>query len=100
MLRACFVTLFALTVSGWAAAAPAPPPVRAGGHVKHARKAAAHPAPGRNFTSDQLFSLRERRRIAAYLRMRLLEMREAGLERAAQAVERRLPADTLVPALR
>jgi hypothetical protein len=38
----------------------------------------------------QLFSLRERRRIAAYLRMRLLELREAGLERAAAAIERRL----------
>jgi hypothetical protein len=45
--------------------------------------------------ADRLFALRERRRIAAYLRMRLLEMREEGLERAAEAVRRRLPADVL-----
>jgi hypothetical protein len=95
MLRACFVTLLVLTVSAWAVAAPAERPVRAERHAPHARKAPAKPAPGRDFTSDQLFSLRERRRIAAYLRMRLLEMREAGLERAAEAVKRRLPAGAL-----
>jgi len=43
-----------------------------------------------------LYSLRARRRFASYLRMRLLELREAGLERAAQAVERRLPIDDLL----
>jgi len=86
MLRACFVTLLVLTVSAWAVAAPAERPVCAERHAPHAR---------RDFTSDQLFSLRERRRIAAYLRMRLLEMREAGLERAAEAVKRRLPAGAL-----
>jgi len=47
--------------------------------------------------AEELYSLRARRRFAAYLRLRLLEMREAGLERAAEAVERRLPADALVP---
>ena len=41
-----------------------------------------------------------RRRIAGYLRLRLLELREAGLERAAAVVERRLPVDVLVPPLR
>jgi hypothetical protein len=46
--------------------------------------------------SGDLFSLRARRRFAAYLRIRLLEMREAGLERAAQAVERRLPVEELL----
>ena len=46
---------------------------------------------------DQLYSLRARRRFAAYLRLRLLEMREAGLERAAAVVEHRLPVDALLP---
>jgi hypothetical protein len=46
--------------------------------------------------SGELFSLRARRRFAAYLRIRLLEMREAGLERAAEAVERRLPVEELL----
>jgi len=43
-----------------------------------------------------VYSLRARRRFAAYLRLRLLEMREAGLERAANVVEHRLPVDTLL----
>jgi hypothetical protein len=47
--------------------------------------------------AEELYSLRARRRFASYLRLRLLEMREAGLERAAEAVQRRLPADALVP---
>jgi len=51
--------------------------------------------------SEDIFSLRARRRFAAYIRIRLLEMREAGLERAADAVERGLPVDVLIaPALR
>jgi hypothetical protein len=43
-----------------------------------------------------LYSARARRRIASYLRLRLLEMRAEGLKRAAAAVERRLPVDTLL----
>ncbi len=43
-----------------------------------------------------LYSARARRRFASYLRLRLLELREAGLERAAQAVERRLSVDDLL----
>jgi hypothetical protein len=54
-------------------------------------------AAGPGYPANDLFSLRARRRFAAYLRLRLLEMREAGLERAADAVERRLPVDSLVP---
>jgi hypothetical protein len=46
----------------------------------------------------QLYSLRARRRFAAFLRMRVLEMREAGLERAADVIERRLPIERLTPA--
>ena len=44
-----------------------------------------------------LYSLRARRRMATYLRLRLLEWRLAGLDRAAAVVERRLPVDALVP---
>jgi hypothetical protein len=46
--------------------------------------------------SSDLYSQRARRRFAAYLRLRLLELREAGLERAARAVERRLSIDDLL----
>jgi len=50
--------------------------------------------------ADDLYAPRARRRFAAYLRLRLLEMREAGFERAAAVIERRLPIETLVPRLR
>jgi hypothetical protein len=46
--------------------------------------------------ADDLYSLRARRRFAAYLRMRLLELREAGLERAATVIEKRLPVESLL----
>jgi len=46
------------------------------------------------------FGAHARRRMAGYLRLRLLELREAGLERAAAVVERRLPVDLLVPPVR
>jgi hypothetical protein len=45
---------------------------------------------------NDLYSLRARRRFASYLRLRLLELREAGLERAARAIERRLSSDDLL----
>jgi hypothetical protein len=34
--------------------------------------------------------------MASYLRMRLLELRKAGLDRAADVIERRLPVDKLL----
>jgi hypothetical protein len=46
---------------------------------------------------DDLYSLRARRRFASYLRMRLLELRKEGLERAADVIEHRLPVDALPP---
>jgi hypothetical protein len=103
MLSAAFVTLFALTVSGLPAAdlgqsiraVPTASPVAGSAKASQRRL----PDVVHTFRSDDLYSRRERRRIAAYLRMRLLELREAGLERAAEAVERRLPAD-LLPSLR
>ena len=45
---------------------------------------------------NELYSLRARRRFASYLRLRLLELREANLERAADAVEGRLSLQDLL----
>lgn len=44
--------------------------------------------------SAELYAPRARRRMATYLRLRMLELREAGLARTAELIERRL-----VPAL-
>jgi hypothetical protein len=94
MSVAGFVALFVLTVSSTAAPAGAAPVAAASGPPQSPKPRPS--AAARAFRSDELYSLRERRRIAAYLRMRLLELREAGLERAAEAIERRLPADILL----
>jgi|GEM_PF-2104927 hypothetical protein len=59
---------------------------------RHPVRPAADPAAK---LSDRLYSLRERRRIQAILRLRLLELREAGLERVRSVIERRLPVDSL-----
>jgi hypothetical protein len=58
------------------------------------------PQPGteRALAADELFSLRARRRAAAYLRMRILELRKARLDRAAEVIERRLPPSELLSA--
>jgi hypothetical protein len=45
--------------------------------------------------AGDLYAARVRRRMASYLRMRLLELRKAGLDRAAEVVEHRLPVDKL-----
>jgi hypothetical protein len=91
MTWSAFVTLAAVTLSPTPPAGPpSPAPPRAAIARQELRRIAGPPA-------SDLYSLRARRRIAVYLRLRLLEMREAGLERAAAAVERRLPADALVP---
>lgn len=62
------------------------------GARRHVRPRAAVPIPR---PSDALFSLRERRRVQAVLRLRLLEMRAAGLERVRSVIERRLPVESL-----
>jgi hypothetical protein len=84
-----FVTLAALTLSP-EARQPSPAPAKLL-HRVHA------PRQGAQLGADQVYSLHARRRFAAYLRLRLLELREAGLERAADVIERRLPVDALVP---
>jgi hypothetical protein len=80
MLLAVFATL-----TLHAPSTPKPPAPRPGLHRQRLVTPAA-----------DLYSLRARRRFASYLRLRLLELREAGLERAAQAVERRLSIDELI----
>ncbi len=61
------------------------------------RRPAAIAARRPHVDSSDLYSLRARRRFASYLRLRLLELREANLERAAAAIERRLPLSALIP---
>ncbi len=78
--------------TGLSLSSPAPavtPPARHASRRAPSPRALAPPA-------GEVYSLRARRRFAAYLRLRLLEMREAGLERAANVVEHRLPVDTLL----
>lgn len=85
MVALVFVTMLSIS-----AALPAQP----GGSTS------SRPAPLRLEHHDvrsNAYAARARRRFAAYLRLRLLEMREAGLERAAAVVERRFPVDSLVP---
>ncbi len=79
-----FVAIAALTLSAGS------PPQAA--HPKRVPAAQGSPVPR---VSD-LYSLRARRRFASYLRMRLLELREERLDRAADAIERRLPVDVLL----
>jgi hypothetical protein len=69
----------------------------ASGHPHASVKSRPELRPTARPSVDELYSLRARRRMAAYLRLRLLEWREEGLERAAAVVERRLPIDALVP---
>jgi hypothetical protein len=89
MIRVFFGALAALTL--WGTFAPVFAAPKAAPHAAVAPRATPVP------TVADLYSLRARRRMAAYLRLRLLEWREAGLERAAAVVERRLSVDALVP---
>ena len=92
MLLPVFVTLAAVTLS-----TPSPP---AGAATEpphpHAAPSSAQ-APRLTLDPNELYSARARRRIASYLRLRLLELREESLERAAEVIRRRLPVDTLLP---
>lgn len=58
-------------------------------------RASPSPVAAAELRIDRLYSLRARRRTQALLRFRLLELREAGLERARAVIERRLPIDAL-----
>jgi hypothetical protein len=87
VLKVFFGAVAGLTLCASLAAPAATPAPRARPHAR-----ASH-AP----TVEELYSLRARRRMAAFLRLRLLEWREEGLSRAAEVIERRLPVDALVP---
>lgn len=58
------------------------------------RSASPTPAPPRPYvhrlTASSLYARRSRRLVQSYLRLKLLEMREADLERARKVVERKL----------
>jgi hypothetical protein len=89
MLTGFFVTVAALTLSTPRPVASAASPPRGTAH--------SVPQRSRAVSAEDLYSLRARRRFAAYLRLRMLEWREEGLERAAAVVEHRLSVDALVP---
>jgi|SRR5580704_16589816 hypothetical protein len=101
MLTAALATLTLATL----AALPPPPAVRAGAGPAHsattahrAKRQPAGPRAAAVSPSGDLYSARAKRRMASYLRMRLLELRAAGLERAAGVIEHRLSVDTLLRA--
>ena len=89
MVPIAFVTLAALTLS------PARAPHR--GHRHHPSEL-ARPLVGRPLVADPnvLYSVRARKRMVTYLKLRLLELRELHLTRAAEAIERRLPLSELL----
>jgi hypothetical protein len=59
--------------------------------------ASPHPKPSqRPLAASALYSRRSVRLVRSYLRLKLLEMREADLERARKVVERRLKVDSLL----
>ena len=93
MCSAAFATLAALTLL-----APAPDPRGAPApHRQHVTvRRAQTAAPERVPLPGDLYAARAKRRIAAYLRMRLAELRLERLDRAAQVIERRLPVDALL----
>jgi hypothetical protein len=79
---AAFATLAVLTLS------PAAPPPAARPPAAHAHSIA--PAPHVRLPVGDLYSARAKRRMASYLRMRLLELREQGLRRAIEVIEGRM----------
>jgi hypothetical protein len=63
------------------------------------RAASPHPRPSqRPLAASALYSRRSIRLVRSYLRLKLLEMREADLERARKVVERKLKVESLIDA--
>ncbi len=93
------VLLFAAAVGcGTAPAVPSAPSPVAIVRAKHpAHSPPRGPAELRfsPLSASDLYAARVRRRLASYLRMRLLELRKAGLERAADVVQKKLPLEKL-----
>jgi hypothetical protein len=79
MLLPVFGVVAALTLS-----TPGPAPAHARAPLAARHKPAARPE---RVAANDLYSARARRRMASYLRMRLLELRMANLRRAAEAIE-------------
>jgi hypothetical protein len=106
MLVAAFATFAVLTLSY----TPVPPTPSGGTRgpstprpavaAPSARARGARPAAGTTLplSAADLYSARAKRRMASFLRMRLLELRLRGLARAAEVIEQRLPVDALLRA--
>ena len=90
MASAAFAACAALTLCslGVQARSPAAGPPR--------RRPAPHAGRLLPAASSDLYSARAKRRIADYLRLRLLEMHREGLDQVAAVVEGRLPLQTLL----
>lgn len=84
------LVLFCSTAATPLGAATVPPP------GAHASRPAATPVPYPAFPASSLYSRRSRRLVQSYLRLKLLETRLAGLERARAVIERKLRIDALV----
>ncbi len=90
--------MFPLAVVAFAAVAlqSPSPAIRRGSPPAHGRAArlpavrASHSRSAGLLPSPDLYSMRARRRLAGLLRLKLLEMRKAGLERVTRAIEREL----------
>lgn len=87
MVIAAVATLASLTLLPAPSPSPAPHPKPSPPAV---RRPAVAIAPG------DLYAARAKRRLASYLRLKLLELREEGLERAAGVIEGRLGIDALL----
>ena len=74
---------------------PATPAEQASVPLRHAKPPPTQP-PARRPAAAALYSRRSRRLVQSYLRLKLLEMREADLERARKVVERKLGIGSLL----
>jgi hypothetical protein len=90
LLIAAFATLAVLTLS------PAQVQSAGGGRQSPARTARALAPPRARLPIGDVYSARAKRRMASYLRMRLLELREQGLRRAIEVIEGRMSVDDLL----
>ncbi|MEA2664446.1 MAG: hypothetical protein QOI11_1390 [Candidatus Eremiobacteraeota bacterium] len=86
-MKHAVVTGAVLVLCSTLATAPRPPVVPP--------RPSARPSPAPKAPSFSLYSTHARRLVQAYLRLRLLETREADLERARKVIERRLGANAL-----
>jgi hypothetical protein len=86
-MRHAIATGAVLVLCSTLATAPRPPVVPP--------RPSARPSPAPGAPSYALYSTHARRLVQAYLRLKLLETREADLERARKVIERRLGANAL-----